>query len=92
MIISLLAGKIIVLYSLIFTLFSRKPGTQNALNSMVGGIIQNQFTHHMAVQINLMFAVQPTNFNCATLVLHCVPTSLQKKKHVIVCINGSRLI
>lgn len=40
-----------------FTDFRRKTGTQNTLNSVVGGILQIQYTLHMAVRIHLMFAV-----------------------------------
>ena len=75
------------MYTSIFTDFSLKPGTQNTMNSVDAGILQNQYTLHMAVQINSMFAVVPTNSNFAALVLHFVPS--RWKKNIIVRISST---
>jgi hypothetical protein len=48
------------------------------MNSVVAGNLQNQYTPHMAVRINLMFAVVPRNLNFAALVLHFVPSRCKK--------------
>jgi len=57
------------------------------MNSVVVGILQNQYTLHTAVRINLMFAVVPRNLNFTALVLQFVPS--RRKKNIIVRINGT---